>query len=220
MNEPQISPEARVEMLEEEVDRLRRQLRALQGIEHDPPPWFNPTEFRKVVGRLTARLALLWLIGVPIMFFPLLARFVDLGSLEGLINARILEVPVFNFGGAATRTYGIGIGLFAAGGLAIGAVAIGGGAIGGLAIGGGACGIIAHGGGAVGVIAIGGGAVGYIAIGGSAYGRYALAHRAHGRAALGLNRQDEEAVAFFRRWVPGLSRAVTTPMQVLPVRRA
>ena len=40
---------------------------------------------------------------------------------------------------------------------------------------------------------------------------------------MALNRQDEEAAQFFRRWIPSLERAITRPMQVVmaePVQRS
>jgi hypothetical protein len=75
------------------------------------------------------------------------------------------------------------------------------------------------GGGSVGVIAVGGGAVGYIALGGGACGYLAMAQRAAGKYVLAFNRQDPEAVEFFKRWVPGVGRAVTNPMPVIPMAR-
>ena len=32
---------------------------------------------------------------------------------------------------------------------------------------------------------------------------------------MALNRQDEDAAAFFRRYIPRLERAITRPMQVI-----
>ena len=215
---PDIPPERRIELLEAEVERLRRQVRSATGIEHDLPPWFNPDEFKRVLGRTMGMMALVWVLAGPLFLLAAFARPLANAGFGDLLAMQLGPIPVFNLGGAATGTPGIGLGLVAVGGMAVGGLAVGGGAIGIVAIGGGAAGIIAYGGGSVGVIATGGGACGYIAIGGSAVGRYALGQRAHGTAALGLNRQDEDAVTFFRRWIPGLSRAVTMPMEVLPVR--
>src|SRR5690606_12219500 len=154
---------------------------------------------------------------------------------SGLRGMWIGPVPVIDFGGMARGTYGVGMGLVAVGGLAIGAVAVGGGAIGILAVGGGAGGIFAYGGGAAGLRAVGGGAIGvsacgggaaglgavgggaggYIAGGGGACGRWVLAQRGAGLSVLALNRQDEDAAMFFRRWIPSLERAITRPMQVV-----
>jgi hypothetical protein len=77
--------------------------------------------------------------------------------------------------------------------------------------------VIAIGGGAFGFIAIGGGAVGFIAIGGGATGYYAIGQKAHGKYALGFNRQDQEAIDVFTKYIPGLRAAVTNPMPVIPL---
>ncbi|MGB7161469.1 MAG: hypothetical protein WBD40_25645, partial [Tepidisphaeraceae bacterium] len=58
-------------------------------------------------------------------------------------------------------------------------------------------------------------AVGFIAVGGGATGYYAMGQKAYGKYRLGLNRQDQEAIDFFVRYVPGLRRAVTNPMPVI-----
>ncbi len=42
-----------------------------------------------------------------------------------------------------------------------------------------------------------------------------MGQKAKGKYALGLNRQDQEAIDFFRRYVPGLHRALTNPMPVI-----
>jgi len=90
---------------------------------------------------------------------------------------------------------GLARGVFALGGLATGLVTFGGVSLGLLtAIGGLAIGSLALGGGAVGGVAVGGGALGYYACGGAAAGAYVMA----------ANRQDPEAVAFFRRHAPPL----------------
>jgi hypothetical protein len=149
----------------------------------------------------------------------LVVPIVLLGMVLGprLPRARIGPVPLLNIGGLATNTPGLGLGVVALGGAAFGAIAMGGFAFGLIAVGGGAVGVVAIGGGSVGVLAVGGGAVGYVAVGGGATGYYALGQRAYGKHALGLNRQDPEAVEFFRRYIPGLNRAVTNPMPVLPL---
>lgn len=194
--------------MEEEIHRLRERVRELSGHDVEPPAWFSPGEFRKVLGRITISgqlmMALVMGFAFLITMLPTALRGVWLGP-----------VPMVDFGGMANRTYGIGIGVISVGGLAIGGIACGGGAIGVLAIGGGAVGLVAYGGGAVGLIALGGGAVGYIAIGGACYGRWVLAQRGAGISVLALNRQDEDAAGFFRRYIPRLERAITRPMQVI-----
>ncbi len=51
--------------------------------------------------------------------------------------------------------------------------------------------------------------------GGGATGYFAMGQKAHGKYALGLNRQGQEAIDFFRRYVPGLRNAMTNPMPVI-----
>ena len=198
----------RQEFLEEEIHRLRERVRELSGQEHEPAAWFNPVEFRKVLGRGV-------LFGQLGMAVLMIGAFVAAALPTPLRSIWIGPVPLVDFGGMANRTYGIGLGIIAVGGLAVGVVAVGGGAIGVVAVGGGAVGLFAYGGGAVGLIAIGGGAAGYIAIGGGAWGRWVLAQRGAGISVLALNRQDEDAAAFFRRYIPRLERAITRPMQVV-----
>ncbi len=107
------------------------------------------------------------------------------------------------------------IGVVAAGPLAIGVITFGGfgivafNGIGVISFGGGGVGIIAIGGAACGVIAIGGAALGYVAIGGGALGVYVLARGGKGRHVFDRRRQDPEAVAFFRKYVPRLRTAFT-----------
>lgn len=106
---------------------------------------------------------------------------------------------IFAFGDLATGWVacgGLARGVFAFGGLAVGVFAFGGAAIGSLlAVGGGAVGAIAAGGGAIGLVAVGGGAFGYFALGGAAEGIHVV-------SAL---RQDPEAVAFFREYLPRIA---------------
>ncbi len=83
------------------------------------------------------------------------------------------------------------------------------------AFGDGTLGLLALGGLSVGLVAMGGGAVGFIAIGGGAVGRYVLAQRGWGKYVLAINRQDDAAVEFFYRWVPGIRSAVTHPVPVI-----
>ena len=155
---------ARMEAMEEEILRLRERLRDLSGHDVDPPAWFNPAEFRKVLGRST-----LW--GQLGMAGLMVFAFAVTMAPTGLRGVGLGPVPLVDFGGMANQTYGVGMGVVAVGGLAIGVIACGGGAIGVLAVGGGAIGIFAYGGGACGLVAVGGGAVGYVVIGGAGYGR-------------------------------------------------
>ena len=198
---------ARQAQLEEELERMRQRVRDLSGTEHDPAAWFNPIEFRKVLGRGV-------LVG-QLGFAALTAAAFLVCLLPAFRSVWLGPVPLVNFGGAATQTYGVGLGVIAVGGLAIGGLAVGGGAIGVVAMGGGALGLFAYGGGAAGIVAIGGGAVGYVAIGGHAYGRWAMAQKGYGLSVLALNRQDEDAAQFFRRLIPRLERAITRPMEVV-----
>jgi hypothetical protein len=48
-----------------------------------------------------------------------------------------------------------------------------------------------------------------------AIGRYGLAQRGWGKYVLAINRQDDVAVDFFSRWVPGIRNAMTRPMPVI-----
>jgi len=199
----------RLEMLERENERLRSKLEPLIGPEN---PCFNPTIFQTVLARN------LVVIMAPLFIVPLIAF---LPRFLGPIGAwHIGRVPLFDFAGMNSRILpGMGFGIISVGGVAFGAIAMGGMGVGLIAVGGAAAGLIAFGGGSVGVIAIGGGACGYIAIGGNAYGTYSLGQRAHGKFALGLNRQDQEAVDFFVRFVPGLRKAVTNPMPVIMIEK-
>jgi hypothetical protein len=201
-------PEAllrRLEQLERENTRLREKLEPLIGPDN---PNFKPDVFRKVLSRT-----------ITIAMLPLL---VGLGSMfainylaPGLKMARVGDIPVFSFAGQGGKVRGIGMGVVSFGGASFGAVAVGGMAVGLVAVGGCAIGVVAIGGGAFGVIAVGGGSFGVIALGGGANGYFALGEKARGKYALGLNRQDQEAIDFFRRFVPGLRAALTNPIPVI-----
>jgi hypothetical protein len=200
----------RVEALERENERLRQQLEPLVGPLPAYNPNFHPAEFIKALRRTLLVLML------PIQ---LLVPFVVAAAVFSpkIPTVNVGPLPLFDFGGAKTRHPGFGMGIVAVGGAAFGVVAMGGLGIGAIAIGGGSIGLVAFGGGSVGVIAVGGGAVGFIAVGGGACGYYAMGQRASGKYVLAFNRQDPEAVEFFKRWIPGVSRAVTNPMPVLPL---
>ena len=194
----------RVELLEQENARLRQKLEPLLGPDN---PNFQPHVFMKVLQR-TILLAMIpvWL-GVAAMLV--------IGTRPGIKMTRVADIPLFSFGNNGGKATGIGAGIISFGGLSVGAISFGGFSVGLLAFGGCAVGLVAVGGGAFGVIAIGGGAVGVVAVGGGATGYFALGQKAHGRYALGMNRQDQEAIDFFRPYIPGLRRALTNPMPVI-----
>jgi len=196
----------RIEQLERDNERLRERIDPNLGPDN---PNFHPREFLKVLQRTIA------LITVPP--WVLFGMAVGLAFALGISRLRIGPIPVIDIGGMTSGMYGQGFGIISCGGIAFGGIAMGGGAIGLVAMGGAAVGVVAIGGGSVGVIAVGGGACGYIALGGSAVGYYAMGQKAGGKYALGLNRQDQEAVDFFVRYIPGLRRAVTNPMPVIPL---
>jgi hypothetical protein len=200
----------RVEALERENERLRQQLEPLVGPLPAYNPNFHPAEFIKALRR--TRLVLM----LPIQLF---VPFVVLAAVFSpkIPTVNVGPLPLFDFAGVRTRHPGFGMGIVAVGGAAFGVVAMGGLGVGAIAIGGGSVGLVAFGGGSVGMIAVGGGAVGFIAVGGGACGYYAMGQRASGKHVLAFNRQDPEAVDFFKRWIPGVSRAVTNRMPVLPV---
>jgi hypothetical protein len=197
----------RIELLERENDRLRRKMEPLLGPDN---PCFDTREFMRVMRRtLLVLMAPMYLMGLMALV-PLIAP-------RALSQIYLLSIPLLDFAGQSHGHPGIGLGWIAFGGVSAGALAIGGMSIGLIALGGGSIGVIAFGGGSLGIIAIGGGACGFIALGGGACGYYALGHKAAGRYALGINRQDPEAIAFFGPWIPGLRRAVTMPMPVIPL---
>jgi hypothetical protein len=210
MSEPANDPDAllrRIEQLERDNARLREKIEPILGPDN---PNFHPKPFVSVLNR-TVMIAM-----IP-LWLGLMSAFVVEYAAPALKGARIGSVPVFSFAGSGGGIRGIGLGLISFGGFSFGAIAIGGLGVGLIAFGGGALGVVAVGGGAVGVIAIGGGAFGFIALGGGATGYYAMGKQAHGKYALGLNRQDQEALDFFVRYVPGLRRAITNPMPVIPL---
>lgn len=201
----------RLDLLERENDRLRRQIEDIVGPDN---PCFDRGAFQRAMRfyMLALTVPLQFLI-VPVMLLvPFLA-----GSLPRL--PMIGPVPLLDWGGIGTSHPGLGFGIVALGGLSVGVVAVGGGAVGVVALGGGAIGLVAFGGGAVGLLALGGGSAGYIAIGGVALGRYALGQSAYGKAVFSARRQDPEAVRLFSRWLPRLKQAVTTPLPVIPLNR-
>ncbi len=195
----------RIEQLERDNDRLREKIEPILGPDN---PCFHPKIFLKVQQRAIALAMIpLWL-GIVSM---VLLRYLT----PSLTTLSIGEIPLFSF--ADGKVQGMGMGIISLGGVACGAIAIGGFSIGLIAFGGCAVGLVAVGGGAVGVIAVGGGAFGFVAVGGGATGYYAMGRTAHGKYRIGLNHQDQEAIDFFVRYVPGLRRAFTNPMPVIPL---
>jgi hypothetical protein len=96
-------------------------------------------------------------------------------------------------------------GVIAIGDVAVGVVAMGGVSLGGITFGGVSVGVIAFGGLSIGAgLALGGLAIGTVAVGGMAIGYYALGGGCYGPHVLSGIRQDPEAVAFFRRYLPFL----------------
>jgi hypothetical protein len=200
----------RIEALERENQRLRERLEPIIGVLPPDNPNFHPAEFVKALRRAMFVVMLpIYLVGPVALLTPFVA--------PKLAAIQIGPLRVIDFAGVNTRHPGVGLGIIAFGGLAFGGVAMGGLGVGVIALGGGAVGLVAIGGGSVGVIALGGGAVGWIAVGGGACGYYAMGQKAYGRHVLAFNRQDPEAVEFFKRWIPGVDRAVTNPMPVLPL---
>jgi hypothetical protein len=211
MSEPEspIDPQSllrRIEQLERDNERLRERIDPNLGPDN---PNFHPREFLAALRRAVA------LVTVPP--WVLFGAAVLVALVLHMPRWRIGPIPVLDIGGMTSGMYGQGFGIISCGGVAFGGIVFGGAAIGLIAVGGAAVGVVAIGGGAVGVIAVGGGAFGYIALGGNAVGYYAMGQKAAGKYALGLNRQDQEAVDFFVRYVPGLRRAVTNPMPVIPL---
>jgi hypothetical protein len=195
----------RLEQLERDNARLREKLEPLVGPDN---PNFKPQEFLKVLQRtIIVALIPVW---VSVMTLPALHYLAP-----GWKNARVGGVPIFSMGGNGGKVRGVGMGVVSFGGVSVGAVAVGGMSIGLLAVGGCSAGVVAFGGASIGVIAVGGGACGVVAVGGGACGYFAIGQKARGKYVLAFNRQDEQAVAFFRRFIPGLSRALTNPIPVI-----
>jgi hypothetical protein len=201
----------RLDRLEDENTQLREQLRnvgQMMGVTVTNPN-FNLQAYRKFI----IKTMILWAIPIDLLIFGGVFAVMLFVSSQGGINSftppTIGPVPIIDVAGIGTTHEGIGVGIIALGGLAFGVVAMGGGAVGVIAVGGGAVGLFALGGGSIGFIAVGGGSIGYIAVGGGAFGRYALGGKVGGKAGLGLNRQDDEAVLFFVRFMPGLKKVFT-----------
>ena len=201
-------PQKRIAYLEEEVARLRVAAGEADAGQPAVAPWLNLGEFDRSLKRMSNLSGAVFFV----IFATMMAGFFLAVFRPGVLpDLRFGSVPLLNFG----RQF---VGVISMGGLAVGIFAFGGLAVGVVAYGGGSIGLVALGGGAVGVFAYGGGAVGYVAVGGSAYGRWVLAQKGGGGYVLARNRQDEEAAAFFRRWLPGwvgLGRAVGRPTPVV-----
>jgi hypothetical protein len=200
----------RLDLLEDENQRLKAKMEPMFGPDN---PSFDPIKFQRAL----AKPLLLFMLPVC-MLAPILA--VGATMMRRMLpQTDVLGFPMIDVAGIGTRHPGVGIGVIGLGGAGIGVIGVGGLGLGIIAIGGGAIGIVAVGGGSLGLIAFGGGACGVIAIGGGAYGYYALGQRAQGKYVLALNRQDDEAIAFFCRFIPGLRASVTRPMPVIPMQK-
>jgi hypothetical protein len=196
----------RLDLLERQNQRLRERIEPLAGPDN---PCFDQRRFLRILNRTMAMLmAPVWLATFALL--PL-----------GTILHRVLPpitiggLPLVDVAGIGTRHPGLGIGVLGVGGIGIGLIGIGGLGVGVIAAGGGAIGVIALGGGSIGLIAFGGGAIGLIAVGGGACGKYVFAQRGWGKFVFAINRQDDEAVEFFCRYLPSLRSAVTQPMPVI-----
>jgi len=157
------------EELEERVDKLESELKALHGR-----------------GLRSVRRRASWGIGNLPMYEVAVGPDLSKGEVRGHAKAVVAVgdiatgfVAVGGWARGVVALGGLATGLFSFGGLSVGAVV----AAGGLAIG-----TAAFGGAAVGVVAIGGGAVGEYACGGGAAGTHVIS----------ATRQDPEAEAFFR----------------------
>jgi hypothetical protein len=199
----------RITQLEEDNQRLREKLEPLLGGPENP--CFDPQKFQRGYQRVMLTIML------PLYLLAMLVVPLGVASRKFFPPMSLAGIPLADFAGIGTRHPGIGIGVLAGGGAAFGVIAFGGLGVGVLAVGGGAIGIIAFGGGSIGLIALGGGAVGVVAVGGGACGYYALGQRGAGKYVFALNRQDDEAIEFFCRYLPRLRHSVTRPMPVIPV---
>lgn len=167
---------------------------------------FNPDRFQRIlITHLAYSFAPLMILLVLNVFgvWGLLMKTLatDTGAVAiGPISAGGMAVGLISYGGLA-------VGLLSFGGLGVGFVAVGGGSVGVIAMGGGAIGLVAIGGAAMGVVAVGGGSLGYVAVGGGARGIYVLAGDGRGRHVFDRRRQDQVAVQFFCKYLPGLRRA-------------
>ena len=122
------------------------------------------------------------------------------------------------------------VGVIAIGACSIGVLALGAGSFGIFAFGAFSVGIFAFGGNTIGLIALGAGTrygmidkwstprgrfdigkvLGIVAVGATAYGRHTLSYAGKGRYMFSPNRQDEEAVALFTRWLPKFSEVISS----------
>ena len=175
---------------------------------------------------------IIYLLAFSLFFVPMLAKatnselptfvrsLINFGGASGMgeLTFGFVTVGVIAVGGVA-------VGVIAIGACSIGVLALGAGSVGIFAVGAFSVGIFAFGGNAIGVIALGAGtrsgmidkwsaprgrfgigkAVGIVAVGPTAYGRYTLSYVDKGRYTFSPNRQDEEAVALFTRWLPKFS---------------
>lgn len=176
--------------------------------------------------------SILFVVAYSLFFVPMLVRATN-SELPPFIRSMVnfgfsTEIGIETFGFITIGIIAVGIvtvGVIAVGPCSIGVLAFGAGSVGIFAFGGYSVGIFAFGGNAIGVIALGAGsrygaidkwsaprgrfnigrAVGLVAMGPTAHGRYTLSYAGRGRYMFSLNRQDEEAVALFTRWLPKFS---------------
>ena len=119
-DEPQEDLSRRLDLLERENDRLRRQIEDIVGPDN---PCFNRLAFQKALRFYM----IILMLPLQCMFIPL----VLIGLARGLLPSlpMIGPVPLVDFAGLGTSHPGMGLGIVAFGGLALGAVACGGGAV-------------------------------------------------------------------------------------------
>lgn len=176
--------------------------------------------------------SILFVVAFSLFFVPMLVRAIN-SELPSFIRSMVNfgSYPgsgelIFGFITIGIISVGaVAVGVVAIGACSVGVFALGAGSVGIFAFGGYSVGILAFGGNALGVIALGAGsrygaidkwsaprgrfnigrAVGMVAMGPTAHGRYTLSYAGNGRYMFSLNRQDEEAVALFTRWLPKFS---------------
>ena len=172
---------------------------------------------------------IIYVLASSLFFVPMLVRatnselpsivrsLINFGSYPGTGDLTLGFIPI-----GIISVGAVAVGVVAIGACSVGVFALGAGAVGIFAFGGFSAGIFAFGGNAIGVVALGAGtsyggidkwsaprgrfdigrAVGMVAMGPTARGRYTLSYAGKGRYMFSLNRQDEEAVALFTRWLP------------------
>lgn len=144
----------------------------------------------------------IYVLAFSLFFVPMLVR-----ATNSELSSFICSIVNFGFDPEMGQsTFGfITIGIISVGAVTVGVVAIGACSAGVIAVGAGSVGVFSFGAFSVGIFAFGSQAVGMVAIGSVAYGQYTLSSSGRGRYMFSLNRQDEEAVALFTRWLPKFS---------------